>query len=431
MAFQKDFLWCIGGAAAQQDGGYLEGGKGLSIWDALSDGYIKNNDNCFVSCDHYHRWKEDLRLLKEIGVNSYRFSVSPARIFPTDAYTVNEEGIRFYIDLVCELARLEITPIITLYHWDMPLWLHRKGGWKNPISIEWFERYVATMVDALSDKAQYWLTFNEPQCFVYLGYVSGVHAPFEKNCADEIQNISRNVMLAHGKAVKAIRAHAKKKPYIGFAPTAGELHMPSSVRSEKQAYEDSVGLGGGVGPDKAIWWSDPIVLGKKWDGCEWLSDEDLKVIHQSLDFYAYNIYAAAEDKESKYVGEPRTAIGWQVTPECMYWSAKFFYERYKLPIMITENGMANMDFVYGDGKVHDPQRGEFLRRYIRQLKRAADENVPIMGYSCWSFMDNFEWAEGYEKRFGLVYVDYRTQERIIKDSAYVYRDIIKTNGENL
>lgn len=157
----------------------------------------------------------------------------------------------------------------------------------------------------------------------------------------------------------------------------------------------------------------------------------MKVIHQSLDFYAYNIYAAAEDKESKYVGEPRTAIGWQVTPECMYWSAKFFYERYKLPIMITENGMANMDFVYGDGKVHDPQRGEFLRRYIRQLKRAADENVPIMGYSCWSFMDNFEWAEGYEKRFGLVYVDYRTQERIIKDSAYVYRDIIKTNGENL
>ena len=157
----------------------------------------------------------------------------------------------------------------------------------------------------------------------------------------------------------------------------------------------------------------------------------MKVIHQPLDFYAYNIYQATNPKETGYVGSPRTAIGWPVTPDCMYWSAKFFYERYKLPILITENGMANMDFIYEDGKVHDPQRGEFLRCYIRQLKRAADEGVPVLGYSCWSFMDNFEWAEGFEKRFGLIYVDYHTQERIIKDSAYVYRDIIKSNGENL
>lgn len=429
MAFKKDFLWCVSGAAAQQDGGYFDGGKGLNIWEAVSDGHIKNNDNCYVACDHYHRWKDDFKLLKEIGVNSYRFSISPARIYPSDEFTVNAEGIRFYVDLVNELTRMKITPMITLYHWDMPLWLHRKGGWKNPMAIEWFERYTKTIIDALSDKVEYWLTFNEPQCFINMGYGTGEHAPFEKNCAAEMQNISRNVMLAHGRAVKVIREHAKMSPKVGFAPTSGGLYVPSTVRSEKQAYEDSFSVIGGAG--RTAWWSDPIVLGKKWEGCDWLSEEDLKAIHQPLDFYAYNIYQASNPREIGCVGSPRTAIGWPVTPECMYWSAKFFYDRYKLPILITENGMANMDFVYEDGKVHDPQRGEFLRQYIRQLKHAADEGVPILGYSCWSFMDNFEWAEGYEKRFGLVYVDYTTQERIIKDSAYVYRDIIKSNGENL
>lgn len=165
--------------------------------------------------------------------------------------------------------------------------------------------------------------------------------------------------------------------------------------------------------------------------CEWLSEQDLIEIHQPLDFYAYNIYEASNSQEVASIGAPRTTMDWRITPESMYWSAKFFYKRYGLPIMITENGMANIDFVYEDGKVHDPQRGEYLRTHIRQLKRAADEGIPVIGYSCWSFMDNFEWAEGYDKRFGLVYVDYKTQKRTLKDSAYVYREIIKSNGENL
>ena len=429
MSFSKDFLWCVGGAAAQQDGGYLDGGKGFNIWDALSDGHIKHNDTCHIACDHYHKWKEDLRLLKEIGVNSYRFSISLARIYPTDEYTVNKQGVKFYIDLVNELERLGIQPVCTLYHWDMPLWLYRKGGWKNPLSVEWFERYTKTIVDALSDKVRYWITFNEPQCFIGCGSKDGTHAPFERLPIGIIQIMSRNVMLAHGAAVRVIRDNAVLDPLVSFAPTAS-AYIPSSNMTESQAYDTMFDIVNG-GVYNAAWWSDPILLGKAPKGCDWLSEDDLKNICEPLDFYAYNIYGVQDSSDLNYPGIPVTAMDWAIIPESMYYSAKFYYKRYGLPIMITENGMANIDFVYEDGKVHDPQRGEYLRTHIRQLKRAADEGIPVIGYSCWSFMDNFEWAEGYDKRFGLVYVDYKTQRRTLKDSAYIYREIIKSNGENL
>ena len=431
MSFQKDFLWCVGGAAAQQDGGYLDGGKGLNIWDALSEGHVKNNDNCHVACDHFHKWKEDLQLVKELGVNSYRFSVSLARIYPKDEFTVNEEGVKFYTDLVAELEQLGIEPICTLYHWDMPLWLYERGGWKTQLAVEWFERFTKTIVEAISDKVKYWLTFNEPQIFVGHGYQIGKHAPFEKLSQKELQNISRNVMLAHGRAVRVIKKYAKLSPKIGFASTCDVL-LPLDGDDEDKAYLASF-AGTRSGVYTPSWWCDPMLAGKKPNGCDWLSEEDLKEIYEPLDFAAYNIYNAQHTEEFKYsyAGMPLTDMGWSITPECMYYSAKFMYRRYGLPIMITENGMANIDFVYEDGKVHDPQRSEYLRTHIRNLKCATDEGVPVIGYSCWSFMDNFEWSEGYGKRFGLVYVDYRTQKRIVKDSAYTFRDIIKLNGENL
>ena len=431
MAFQKDFLWGVSGAAAQQDGAYLQDGKGLDIWNPpFTDGRIRNNGENTVACDHYHRWKEDLKLLKEIGVNTYRFSISLARIYPTDEYTVNEEGVKFYKELVAELKKLNIEPLVTLYHWDMPLWLFKRGGWKTSLAVEWFERYVKTIVDALSDTVKYWITFNEPQCFIAMGYGTGEHSPFEKVEKSELHNISRNVMLAHGKAVKTIRSNAKITPKISFAPTYGELKMPNTPDEEQCAYEYSFDIKNGEAFN-AAWWSDPIILGKAPIGCDWLSDEDLKEICQPLDFYAYNIYNSRYYGKKEFSGAPRTAMGWTITPECIYWSAKFLYKRYGLPIMISENGMANIDFVYEDGKVHDPQRSEYLRTYLKQLKKANDEGVPVIGYSMWSFLDNFEWAEGYYPRFGLVYVDYATQKRIVKDSAYYYREIIENNGENL
>ena len=432
MAFKKDFIWCVGGAAAQQDGGYLDGGKGLTIWDKpFTDGHIKNGDDCSEACDHFHRVQEDFALLKEIGVNTYRFSVCPARIFPKDENTVNEQGVQFYRDLVARLCRLHIEPIVTLYHWDLPMWLHDMGGWKNPKAIEWFERYTETMVKALSDTVQYWLTFNEPSIFVGFGYGTGVHAPFCRLPARDIQTISRNIMLAHGRAVQTIRRHAKRTPKISFA-NATNVVMPGSCNSEDEAYTASFDITTN-GVFNAAWWADPMVLGKRPIGCDWLTDEDLKEIYQPLDFMGFNTYNAesTERFHCDYTGIPRTTTGWRITPDCLYYVSKFLYRRYGLPVMVTENGMANVDIVFEDGKVHDPQRSEYLRTHIRGLKKANNEGVPVIGYSCWSFMDNFEWAEGYEKRFGLVYVDYRTQERILKDSAYTYREIIETNGDNL
>ena len=427
--FKKDFIWSVCGAAAQQEGGYLDGGKGLSIWD-VTEGHVNNNENSHVACDHYHKWKEDLQLLKQLGVNGYRFSISLARIYPKDEYSVNEEGVKFYKDLVSELRRLNIEPLCTLYHWDMPLWLHKRGGWKSQLAVEWFERFTKTIVEALSDKVNYWLTFNEPQIFVGHGYKIGVHAPFEKLSESDIQAISRNVMLAHGRAVRVIRKYAKTQPKVGFASTCGIL-LPVDGDEEK-AYSASFDINPN-GVYSPAWWCDPMLSGKAPKGCDWLTDTDLKEIYEPLDFCAYNLYNAEKSErfDYTYIGMPLTAMGWPVTPDCLYVSAKYMYKRYGLPIFITENGMANIDFVYEDGKVHDPQRSEYLRIHIRGLKNASDEGVPVIGYSCWSFMDNFEWAEGYSKRFGLIYVDYRTQERILKDSAYVYREIIETNGENL
>lgn len=432
MAFKKDFIWCVGGAAAQQDGGACEGGKGLTIWDKpFIDGHIKNGDDCSVACDHFHRWKEDFKILKEIGVNTYRFSVCPARIFPQDEFTVNGQGVRFYRDLVAELKRLHIEPIVTLYHWDLPMWLNDIGGWKNPKAIEWFERYTETMVKALSDTVQYWLTFNEPSIFVGLGYSAGVHAPFYQLPVRDIQTISRNIMLAHGRSVKAIRKYAQRTPKISFANATGVV-MPVAGKSEDCAYEASFDATKN-GVFNAAWWAHPMVLGKRVKGCDWLSDDDLQEICQPLDFMGFNAYSleCTEDFNCDYPGIPRTMMGWHITPDCLYYVSKYLYRRYGLPIMVTENGMANVDMIFEDGRVHDPQRSEYLRTHIRGLKKANDEGVPVIGYSCWSFMDNFEWAEGYEKRFGLVYVDYRTQERVVKDSAYTYREIIETNGNNL
>ena len=313
----------------------------------------------------------------------------------------------------------------------MPLWLHERGGWKSSLAVEWFERFTKTIVNAISDKVQYWLTFNEPQIFVGHGYQIGKHAPFEKLSQKELQNISRNVMLAHGRAVRVIRKYAKLSPKIGFASTCDVL-LPLDSDDEEKAYLASFDSTRN-GVYNPAWWCDPMLAGKAPNGCDWLSEEDLKEIYESLDFTAYNIYNARHIEESKYsyAGMPLTDMGWSITPECMYYSAKFMHRRYGLPIMITENGMANIDFVYEDGKVHDPQRSEYLRTHIKNLKRANDEGVSVIGYSCWSFMDNFEWSEGYSKRFGIVYVDYRTQKRIVKDSAYTFRDIIKANGENL
>lgn len=437
MHFSQDFLWGAASAAHQVEGAYLEDGKTLNIWDVFAKGHVLNGDDGKVACNHYYRYKEDVALMKKIGLKSYRFSISWARIFPDDSGKINEKGMQFYKNLVDELIKAGIVPMCTLYHWDLPMWVHEKGGWEKEENIEYFVQYAEACVKALSDKIEYWLTFNEPECFVLAGYMRGGHAPFLQLSEDKVDRVTRNVMIAHGKAVMKMREVAKRPLKIGTAQAAylesPEFETPEEIERARSVNFDTA--------DKGIcaWWADPLYLGKRQVGTNYLSDEDLKIINQPLDFFAFNMYNAGgygaptqlEPNHRAYAGFPRTTMDWPITPECLYWASRFIYERYGLPIMITENGMANVDFKMLDGKVHDPQRIDFVHRYLLGFKRAADEGIPLLGYQYWSIMDNFEWTFGYSRRFGLIYVDYPTGERTLKDSAYFYAEVIKNNGENL
>lgn len=437
--FSKDFLWGAASAAFQIEGARNEDGKTDSIWDALAPGHIKRNANGDVTCDHVHRYKEDVALMKELGINSYRFSISWPRVMPKRG-VVNEKGLQFYKNLVKELREAGIEPICTLYHWDLPMWIYNEGGWENPQIINDFVEYVNVVVDALSDQVKYWITFNEPACFIGFGYFEGRQAPFRINTMEKGQQfkdlayISKNVLLCHGRAVQAIRNHAKAKDTkIGFALNAHNyIAYDETEKGIEKAKSDTFDID--KGKYMAVnWWADPMILGKAPKYLEEvLTQEDLQIISQELDFFGFNCYFA-----NNYIGDhnmpdkgwdgmPRTQLGWAVTPKVLYWAPKFLYERYQLPIMITENGISNLDFVMSDGKVHDPQRIDYMKRYLGELNRIMGEGVPVIGYMAWSIMDNFEWSEGFDPRFGLIYVDYRTGERIPKDSYYWYQEFIKS-----
>ena len=446
--FCKDFLWGAASAAHQIEGAYLEDGKGMGIWDTFEQetGYIIRNENGNVACDHYHRYREDVAIMKELGLKSYRFSVSWPRVMPEGYGTVNEKGLQFYIDLVNELTEAGIEPMVTLFHWNLPTAIYELGGWENPQVVDWFEQYTDVVTTALGKKVKYWMTFNEPQLFIGAGLNAGVFAPFEKKSTEALMRISKNVYLAHGKAVRIIRKNCQNS-IVGMAPT-GEIVIPRDMNAEsiERARKLSFSMKKESFTSSITWWSDPIFFGKIPEDAQAifgeclpvLTEEEWEIVTEPLDFYGFNIYQGLEDLDLTeeygpyaYPGSPKTSMDWNVTPEVLYWSCRFLYERYGKPIMITENGMSSFDWVSLDGKVHDPNRIDFLHRYLRSIKDAVSEGIPVLGYQYWSIMDNFEWINGYDKRFGLVYVDYRTQKRTIKDSACWYRDVIATNGEIL
>ena len=450
MSFKKDFAWGVATASYQIEGAYNEDGRGLSVWDVFSHepGKVVQGHTGDVACDHYHRFKEDVSLMRELGIKAYRFSICWSRIFPDGTGKVNEKGVKFYSDLIDELISNGIEPYVTLFHWDLPYELHKKGGWLNSDCVEWFSDYAAKVSELYSDRVKYFITFNEPQCFIGSGYFDGVHAPGLKTNHKDIFQMCHNVLKAHGGAVKALRENAKKPIKVGYAPTFGVCYpktdSPEDIKAAREEYFKCTPIGGNVMWNLA-WWSDPIILGKyPEDGLRMykeflpeITDEDMKLISQPLDFYAQNIYngiavSAGKDGkaefEERYAGFPRTAINWPVTPKALYWGPKFLYERYNLPIYITENGMSAHDSVSLDGKVHDPNRIDFLERYLLELEKAADDGTDIGGYFLWSFMDNYEWGKGYTERFGIVFVDYETQERIPKDSAYWYKEWIEKHS---
>ena len=450
MGFCGNFLWGAASAAYQVEGAWNTGGKGASIWDvaAHQPGYMPHGETGDIACDHVNRMREDVALMKEIGLKSYRFSVSWSRVLPAGVGQVNEAGLRFYSDLVDELKSAGIEPLVTLYHWDLPQALQERGGWENPDIAEWFAEYVRVVVKCLGDRVRYWITVNEPQMFVGLGYFIGVHPPFQKLPPEGQIAVSVNVLRAHGRAVQSIRQVAALAPMIGFAPT-GNVYLPKDGTAEsiEAARQNTFEFDRHGFTMQNCWWADPIFLGRFPEGAyeaypevmAKVTAEDMKLISQPLDFYGVNVYNAEvphdvpadQYDDCSYQGSPRTMTGWVITPECLYWAPRFFYERYEKPILITENGIAAMDWVSLDGSVHDMQRQDFLHRYLLELRRVADDGVPVIGYTHWSVMDNLEWNNGYDKRFGLIFVDYRTQKRTIKDSARWYSGVIAANGENL
>lgn len=437
MGFPKDFMWGAASAAYQLEGAYNEDGKSMSIWDEYCNegDYVRFGENGKVACDHYHRFKDDIAEMKKIGLKSYRFSFSWTRIIPEGTGKVNQKGIDFYSSLIDELIANDITPIATAFHWDYPLSLHKKGGWLNDESSEWFAEYVKVLAENFSDRIKYWITINEPQCFIGLGYQVGEHAPFYTLGTKDLTHMSHNVLLAHGKAVKMLRKYGKQELKIGFAPT-GPCFLPENNSPEE--IERARSLSFKVNDENFAfsnaWWADPVFFGKYpvKETMPDVKDGDMEIISQPLDFYGVNLYESHSAQTSKYKqGIAKTQLSWYITPELMYWASKFFYERYNLPVLVTENGVACHDWVHLDGKVHDPDRIDFIARYLKEFMKASEDGIEIIGYMYWSVMDNMEWAKGYDPRFGLIYVDYQSQQRIIKDSGYWYKKVIETNGEIL
>ncbi|HAY72452.1 MAG TPA: beta-glucosidase [Ruminococcaceae bacterium] len=426
--FNSGFLWGAATAAPQIEGGFDEGGRTPSIWDKAPNGKIKGNENCHIACDHFHRYKEDIALMKEIGLKSYRFSVSWSRIQPKEN-EINQEGLNFYINLVDELRKADIEPLVTIYHWDLPMWVHKKGGWLSKEIIPLFERYTKIVVDALSDRVTYWIPMNEPQCFIMLGYCYAVHAPF-KFGLHNIPRATRICMHAHARSVKTIRKFAKKPPKIGIAMAAG-AYVPKAESKEEIEKARYKSFNSGIGLMNNRWWSDPILLGKPVTayGIFKTHENDMKDIYQPLDFVGLNVYQPYGVSKRKLDESKKTSMGWAIDGKVLYWTIRFYSERYGLPVMVTENGMANDDTVSSDGKVHDKKRIDFMKEYLCGVKKAVNEGINVLGYQHWSLMDNFEWTNGYEPRFGIIHVDYNTQKRTIKDSGYFYKEIIESNGE--
>ncbi len=450
MSFPEDFAWGASSSSYQVEGGAYSDGKGLGVWDVFCKrpGMILNDDTGDVSADHYHRWAEDVELMKQMNLKAYRFSTSWPRVLPEGTGKVNQAGLDFYSKLVDGLLAAGIEPYLTLFHWDYPFELYCRGGWLNNESPDWFAEYTGVMVDKLSDRVKYWITMNEANVVIGQGHSQGISAPGIQLSTPEIVKVLRNMLLAHGKGMQVIRANAKQPVQAGSAPGMGVgipvTDSPEDIAAAKEYMFDTSSPANGCGTP---WWYDPALLGTwpesarefELPGSE-MTDDDLKTINQPADFVGMNCYFGRHVQRGENgkvevlprdMGYDCTMKGWVIMPEVLDWGVKFAYDRYKLPIIVTENGMANADIVSADGKVHDPQRIEYLRRYLSSLGKAIDDGIPVKGYMQWTILDNFEWRFGYRERFGLVYVDYKDGSRIVKESAKWYAKVIETNGASL
>jgi len=448
--FPEGFTWGAATAAYQIEGAAREDGRGPSVWDAMCrrPGAIFDGHTGDVACDHYHRWREDVELMRLLGLKGYRMSISWPRVMPAGTGKVNPKGMAFYDRLIDALLDAGITPWVTLFHWDHPEALYDRGGWLSPDAPKWFADYASQVGKKLGDRVRHWITLNEPQCFIGIGHQDGGHAPGLKLGLRDILLAVFHVQLAHGMGVKALRASCRKRGLIGPAPISTfSLPATDSPRDVAAARKASMSITG-QNIWSITWWHDPIINGRyPEDGLRVFgnlvpkySRRDMDTMRQPLDFFGVNIYRAGVVRAGKGgrvegvptpVGHPQTSFNWLVQPETHYWGPKFYYERYKLPIVITESGLSNPDWIARDGAVHDPQRIDYVGRHLVQLRRAIADGIPVKGYFHWSLLDNFEWGEGYRQRFGFIHIDFSTGKRTPKDSYYWYRHVIATNGGSL
>jgi beta-glucosidase len=449
--FPKDFHWGTATAAYQIEGAVNRDGRGPSIWDIFSHtpGATKKGDTGDIACDHYHHWKEDIQLMKTLGCKAYRFSVAWPRILPDGIGKVNQSGVDFYNHLIDEMLQAGITPMLTLYHWDLPARL--KDGWLNRSTADAFAEYSVICAKFFGDRVKYWATINEPMCASFMGYSWGHHAP---GINDPYKGLvaAHHILLAHGKAVTAIHS-VSTDAQVGIPLNLMSIYPQTSSDEDQTAARIAEGLFN-------RWFIDPIYKGAypvetvqeyvrkgvlKDENLDFVKENDMQTIsvpmdYLGLNYYTRQVYHVEEGQDPAEIhihqlpapADNQTEMGWEIYPKGFYdLLIKVNEEYHPKKIMITENGASYSTAPDANGKVNDVQRIRYLDLHLQTIAKAIQAGVPVAGYYLWSLMDNFEWGHGYSQRFGMVYVDYKTQKRYPKESAYWYRDVIKQNGLSL
>ena len=440
--FPAGFLWGAATAAYQIEGAADSDGRGRSIWDTFSHqpGRIADGSSGDVACDHYHRWPEDVRLMAELGLTGYRFSVAWPRIQPDGTGPANPAGIAFYDRLIDALLERGISPMLTLFHWDLPQPLQDAGGWLNRDTTARFAEYADILARHFADRVEYWMPVNEPNVVTFFGHVVGMHAPGSQLGWGAVP-VAHHLLLGHGRAVQALRAHGARR--VG----AANNHSPAWAASDSAADTEAA-----AGFDD-LWnrlFAEPMLLGsypQRYADRLAGYAEDLPTIRQPLDFYGLNYYnpiriaaggsEPVPDSPSNWLGfqrlpitgYPLTDFDWPVIPAGLHEVLTQLAERYPglPPVIITENGCSYLDPPGPDGRVPDQRRISYLDGHLRALRQAMTDGIQVAGYCCWSILDNFEWAEGYRQRFGLVHVDYQSLVRTPKDSYAWYAEVIRRN----
>lgn len=445
-AFPSTFRFGVATSAQQIEGATREDGRGESVWDrfASTPGRVKDRSTSDVACDHYHRWREDIALLRELGVNAYRFSTGWSRVLPTGEGAANEAGLAFYDRLVDGLLEAGITPFLTLNHWDLPQALDEKGGWGSRATVDAFVAYADVLSRRLGDRVKHWITHNEPWCVATLGHEQGAHAPGRRD-AGEALRVAHHLLLSHGRAVPVLRANAAGAE-VGLTTMMPAPEAATDSDADRDAARQFDGLFN-------RWFLDPLYRGEypadviadhhrhgrlSVPELPFVHDGDLATIAVPTDFLGINYYSRAvleAGPDGRPVGVPQpppaeiTEMGWEVRPQGFFDTLTRVTRDYApRAIYVTENGAAFVDPPAVNGLIADPRRVDYLRTHLLSAARAIEAGVPLAGYFAWSLMDNWEWAEGYTKRFGLYAVDFESQQRTAKHSARFYRDMVAAHA---